>query len=168
MPDGPSEAGMQPVYERKSVILLYTETYLVLLKEFCSSSLPPFLPPIPSPPANPCSLPTLNSKFLVAAEWPGDRLGPWGLGMCYIFSIFRACSLLVTFPSSQMESEVDTRKRHNLEQRLRAGFVAFMNLSETPGPFPSIPHFSLARKEILRDILQDKSAPPLHAGKDKH
>lgn len=77
MPDGPLEAGMQLVYERKSIILLYTETYLVLLKVSCSSSLPPF----PGPPPPPFSLPPLDSKLLVPKDWPGDRLGPWELSV---------------------------------------------------------------------------------------
>lgn len=59
----------------RAVILLYTETYLVLLKEPCSS-----LPPAPLHPTTILSSsPRQPSQFQlpVPAEWPGEGLGPW-------------------------------------------------------------------------------------------
>lgn len=58
----------------RAVILLYTETYLVLLKEPRSS-----LPPQVTPSTIFSSSPRQPSQFQlpVPAEWAAEGLGPW-------------------------------------------------------------------------------------------
>lgn len=142
----------------RAVILLYTETYLVLVKE-------PSCSPLPIPPHSPC-FPTQTSRFQPAApcDWGQHRRdcnparGGCSLSLTLFISLFISY-FSIYFPiyfSVLKRCKPDTHRRHRLRGFFLLSPTAF--LLSSLSFLPPSKHWSLGTGSPL-------AAP---SGEDKH
>lgn len=164
----------------RAVILLYTETYLVLLKEPCSS--------LPTLPTHPHYYSLFLPWTILSESAPcPSRMAWWRARTTgakrYLY--LKAYGLIGTFHHSHMEMRSTPKEKTNcglfplhilvqgfyLKHQSCQVYLSEFRSAEIPQlclPFLFSGNSSLARSEIPSKILKDKPLLPLPGRKDKH